>query len=87
MAYRVNTEQIIFTQLGNEGVIYSLASNEYVTLNETMFIILSGIDEGKQPDDIAAQLSQEYIISETDSKQAVAEALEQLAASSYIVAV
>jgi len=86
MAYRINTEQIIFTQLGNEGVIYSMETNEYVTLNETMFHILSGIDEGKQPGDIAAQLCREYTVSETDSRQAVTDALEQLATNGYIVA-
>lgn len=86
MTYRVNTEQIIFTQLGSEGVIYSMETNEYVTLNETMFQILSGIDEGKQPDDIAAQLHREYTISESDSRQDVTEALRVLVANGYIVA-
>lgn len=85
MTYHVNLEQIIFTQLGNEGVIYSIENNKYVTLNETMFQILSGVDQGKQPDEIAALLCRYYDVTEADSERAVNEALEKLAANGYII--
>lgn len=85
MTYQINKEEIIFTQLGNEGVVYSLKTNEYATLNETMFQVLNGVDQGQQPDDIAAQLCREYDVSEANSRQAVTEALGELATNGYII--
>jgi len=86
MTYRVNTDRIIFTQLGNEGVVYEMEKNDYVTLNETMFEILSGLEQGKTPPDLVAQFCREYQIDEADCLHAVNEAVAELVANGYVTA-
>ena len=47
MNYQINTDKILFTQLGDEGVVYGIETNESLTLNETYFKILQGVEQGK----------------------------------------
>ncbi len=80
----INSDKILFTQLGDEGVVYGIEKNEYVTLNETFFKILQGIEQGKNEADIVATLCQEYNISEADCQKEVTEAIGQLLDKGYI---
>lgn len=82
--YQINTDKILFTQLGDEGVVYGIEKNEYVTLNETFFKILKGIEGSHSQDEIVAALCQEYNISQADCQKDVAEAIGQLLEKGYI---
>jgi len=84
MNYQINTDKMLFTQLGDEGVVYGIETNEYLTLNETYFKILQGAEQGKTQAEIVTQLCQEYAISETDCQTEVAQALQKLAEKGYI---
>ena len=44
---KINSEKVLFTQLGDEGVVYLIDTNEYLSLNETMYAILKGVEQGK----------------------------------------
>lgn len=84
MTYQINTEKILFTQLGDEGVVYDIEKNEYVTLNETFYKIMRGINEGKNNQEIVSLLCSEYAISETDCLKEVEKAVDQLKSKEYI---
>ena len=45
MTYKLNAQKILFTQLGDEGVLYDTQTNEYISLNETFFKILKGVED------------------------------------------
>jgi hypothetical protein len=86
MQYQINTQKVLFTQLGDEGVVYQTDTNEYLTLNETMFKILKGIENGQTEADIVAQLQAEYNITEAECRTAVRQALQSMAEKAIIVA-
>jgi hypothetical protein len=83
--YEINTEKILFTQLGEEGVIYDMDRNEYLTLNETYFKILKGVEEGQSTMAIVQTLCTEYRISEQECLVEVEEALTALNAKEIIL--
>lgn len=69
--YRFNSEEILITELGDEGVAFNSATNEYFSLNETSFKILRGIESKLSVDAICGQLENEYEISASDCKEQV----------------
>lgn len=84
MKYQLNTEKILFTQLGDEGVIYDTEKNEYISLNETFFKILRGVENELETEQIVKNLCDEYTISEADCKSEVENALTKLKEKEYI---
>ncbi len=82
--YQIDPYKIMFTQLGDEGVVYAIEKNEYVTLNETFFKILKGVEEGNSQAEIVSKLCQQYNICQADCEKEVAEALEKLLERGYI---
>jgi hypothetical protein len=85
MTYKLNTQKILFTQLGDEGVLYDTQTNEYISLNETLFKILKGIEDSLTNEQIVKNLCDEYRISEENCKQEVMNALSKLVEKEYII--
>jgi hypothetical protein len=85
MTYQINTDKILFTQLGDEGVVYDTEKNEYISLNETFFKILKGIEQGNELEVIVNDLCQEYAITKENCTIEVNEALQKLAERTYII--
>lgn len=85
MKYQLNAEKVLFTQLGDEGVVFDTERNEYISLNETLFRILKGVEQGQNLEVIVNSLCQEYDISEEDCTAEVSEALQKLAEKKYII--
>jgi hypothetical protein len=85
MKYQINTEKILFTQLGDEGVVFDIEKNEYVSLNETLFKILKGIEQSHELDLIVSNLCQEYAISEEKCIVEVNEVIEKLVLRKFII--
>jgi hypothetical protein len=85
MTYKLNTQKILFTQLGDEGVLYDTQTNEYISLNETLFKILKGIEDSLTIEQIVKNLCDEYRISEENCKQEVMNALSKLVEKEYII--
>jgi len=76
MSYQFNAKDILITQLGEEGVAFNSATNEYFSLNETSFKILKGIENNLSIDTICRQLENEYEISAPDCKEQVNNTLQ-----------
>ena len=85
MKYQINTDKVLFTQLGDEGVVFDTEKNEYISLNETFFKILKGIEQGNELEIIVNNLCQEYAITEEDCTIEVNETLQKLAERKYII--
>ena len=75
--YKINTENILFTQLGEEGVVYDIENNEYQSLNETSFKILKSIENGLTEDEILSELLEEYEIEEEECRSEIKEVIEE----------
>jgi hypothetical protein len=85
MKYQINNDKVLFTQLGDEGVVFDTEKNEYISLNETLFKILKGIEQGQKAEVIVNSLCQEYNISEENCMAEVNGALQKLAERKYII--
>lgn len=85
MKYTINNEKVLITELGNEGVLFEIESNKYISLNETLFKILKGIEEELDIESIVKKLCDEYDIQEDLCRTEVADALAFLEKANYIV--
>ncbi len=83
--YQINTDKILFTQLGDEGVVFDIQKNEYVSLNETFFKILKGVEDSLPIEQIVTKLCDEYRISEENCKQEVMNALSKSMEKEYVI--
>lgn len=84
MNYSINSDKIIFSQLGSEGVLYDKNDSTYFTLNETMVKILQGIQNHASLESIVLQLCQEYTIDEQECTQEVNALTQELLNQEYI---
>ena len=41
--HNINSEKVLFTQLGDEGVLFHLETNEYFSTNESLTKIVLGL--------------------------------------------
>ena len=78
MQYRFDNEKNIITQVGDEGVVYLTDTNEYLSLNETMYTILSGINQNLNLEIIIKQIMDAYTISYEECKTEVNQAIDIL---------
>ena len=85
MTYKLNAQKILFTQLGDEGVLYDTQTNEYISLNETFFKILKGVEDSLPIEQIVTKLCDEYRISEENCKQEVMNALSKSMEKEYVI--
>lgn len=85
MKYQLNNEKILFTQLGEEGIIYDNEKNSYISLNETLFKILKCIVDDLETEQIVKKLCDEYAISEDDCRREVENALTKLIEKDYLI--
>ena len=85
MKYSINEENVLITELGQEGVLFEIESNRYVSLNETLFKIMKGIEQGLEIEQIIQQLCNEYAIAEETCRADVAEAIAFLLKEKYII--
>lgn len=84
MNYSINSEKIIFSQLGSEGVLYDKNDSTYFTLNETTVKILKGIENRTSLETIVHQLCQEYTIDEQACMKEVNTLILELLTKEYI---
>jgi hypothetical protein len=85
MSYRFNAKDILITQLGEEGVAFNSATNEYFSLNETSFKILKGIENNLSIDDICRQLENEYDISKSNCEKEVNNTIQLFVSRKLII--
>lgn len=83
--YKINADKILFTQLGDEAVIYEIESNKYFSLNDTYCSILLGIQENLNVGEIQDKLMDEYNVSEADCKMQLEKVIEDMVEKGYLI--
>ncbi len=84
MKYTVNAEKVIFTQLGEEGVLMDVEKNDYLSLNETYFRIFKLVSEGADVEEIIQALREEYEVDEPTCRAEVERVIQELLKKEYI---
>ncbi|WP_341228124.1 PqqD family protein [uncultured Arcticibacterium sp.] len=85
MNYKVNTERILFSPLGEEAVVFDREKNEYITLNETMFKIFQSIHNNEELEAIKNMLVKEYNVDMDICSKAIERALSELSEKGFIL--
>lgn len=84
MRFCINQEKVMFTQVGNDGVLYGIEKGEYLSLNETFVEIFKGIQEGKTQEEIVDYLLSVYAIDQQSCEVAVKSCVNQLVEKEFI---
>ncbi|MBG6186818.1 PqqD family protein [Flavobacterium sp. CAN_S2] len=82
--YLLNTDKVLFTPLEEEGVLYAIEDNKYISLNTTYTSIVQYIAEGLEYNAIVAQLMNEYEVEQKLCEEQLMTVLEDLIAKDYI---
>ena len=82
--YLLNTDKVLFTPLEEEGVLYAVEENKYISLNTTYTSIVQYIAEGLEYNAIVAQLMNEYEVEQKLCEEQLMTVLEDLIAKDYI---
>lgn len=82
--YLLNTDKVLFTPLEEEGVLYAIEDNKYISLNTTYTSIVQYIAEGLEYNAIVAQLINEYEVEQKLCEEQLMTVLEDLIAKDYI---
>jgi sulfur transfer complex TusBCD TusB component (DsrH family) len=82
--YLLNTDKVLFTPLEEEGVLYAIEENKYISLNTTYTSIVQYIAEGLEYNAIVAQLMDEYEVEQKLCEEQLMTVLEDLIAKDYI---
>ncbi|MFC3809209.1 PqqD family protein [Lacihabitans lacunae] len=85
MNYIINEERILFSQLGDEAVIFDKKNNEYVTLNETMFKIFESISNGNSLETIKESLLNEFEVDEETCVLAIESSIKSLVDKEFLL--
>ncbi|EKB47407.1 hypothetical protein B879_03993 [Cecembia lonarensis LW9] len=82
--YRVQEERILFTELGDEGVIYDMGKNDYFSLNETYCSIFLKIRKGLGMAGIVQELVEEYAVDQATCEKEVRDVIQELMKRGFI---
>ncbi len=82
--YQINSEKVLFTLLGEEGVLFNVEKNEYFSTNETLTKIVLGLQNNLSSNEIVQNLLEEFDIDETTCQQSVHNAIQLLKEKGFI---
>ena len=85
MNYIINEERILFSQLGDEAVIFDKKNNEYITLNVTMYKIFESISNGNSVEAIKDSLLQEFEVDEKTCASAIESSIKSLVDKEFLL--
>ncbi|WP_369765908.1 PqqD family protein [Flavobacterium sp. WC2429] len=82
--YLLNTDKVLFTPLEEEGVLYAIEDNKYISLNTTYTSIVQYIAEGLEYNGIVSQLMDEYEVEKEVCEGQLKAVVADLLAKGYI---
>lgn len=82
--YRINGEKVLFSQLDDEGVLYDLEKNQYLSINQTFTSIFLYIQNGLGTEEILSKLLEEYEVEEEECKAELKKVIEQMLEMKFI---
>lgn len=82
--HTLNIDKVLFTPLEEEGVLYAIEENKYISLNITYTSIIQYISEGLGYNEIVAKLIEEYEVELELCEVQLKSVLADLIAKEYI---
>ena len=82
--YTINADKILFTQLGDDAVLYDIENNTYLSMNATFSSIFQGIQNGQDHEAIIQHLLEEYDVEEDVCRTQVSDSIDILLEKGYI---
>lgn len=82
--YYLNTDKVLFTPLEEEGVLYAIEENRYISLNTTYTSIIQYIANGLSYFNIVIQLMSDYEVDQKLCEEQLKAVLVDLLAKEYI---
>ncbi|MEL1239870.1 PqqD family protein [Flavobacterium flavipallidum] len=82
--YVLNTDKVLFTPLDDEGILYAIEENKYISLNTTYTSIIQYIAEGLDFNLIVTQLMEEYEVNQDVCEMQLNTVIADLIAKEYI---
>jgi hypothetical protein len=82
--HQINSEKVLFTLLGEEGVLFNVEKNEYFSTNETLTKIVLGLQNHLNQTEIVENLLEEFDIDESTCQQSVHNAIQVLKEKGFI---
>ncbi len=82
--YVLNSEKVLFTPLEEEGVLYVIEENKYISLNTTYTSIVQYVAEGIDYNAIVSQLMEEYDVEQSLCEGQLKAVLNDLLTKGYI---
>lgn len=87
MKLAIDPEKIIFADLDpTEAVVLNLETKNYYKLNETGIAIWKGLDAGRSPAEIAAEIARAYDVAEAEARADVDALVARLRMESILTA-
>jgi len=82
--YSLNSDKVLFTPLDEEGVLYAINENKYISLNATYTSIIQYIADGLDFNNIVQRLVSEYEVDQELCEAQLKEVITDLIAKDYI---
>ena len=82
--YELNSDKVLFTPLEDEGVLYAIEENKYISLNTTYTSIVQNIADGLDFNSIVTQLMAEYEVDQQQCETQLAAVIADLKDKEYI---
>lgn len=82
--YQINEEKVLFSQLDEEGVLFDIEKNQYLSLNQTFTSIFLYLQEGLGTQEILAKLLEEYEVGEEECLTELKRVIGQLVEMKFI---
>jgi hypothetical protein len=82
--YNLNSEKVLFTQLVNQGIMFQVETNEYFTTNETLTLIMLGLQNQLNREQIIQNFLEKFEIDEATCNEKVDIALKLLQEKGFI---
>lgn len=82
--YYLNTDKVLFTPLEEEGVLYAIEENRYISLNTTYTSIIQYIVNGLNYFNIVIQLMSDYEVDQKLCEEQLKAVIVDLLAKEYI---
>jgi hypothetical protein len=82
--YNLNSEKVLFTQLVNQGIMFQVETNEYFTTNETLTLIMLGLQNQLNREQIIQNFLEKFEIDEATCNGKVDIALKLLQEKGFI---
>jgi hypothetical protein len=85
MQYKINNDRILFSPLDQEAVVFDKETNEYLSLNETMFFIFKEIGNGLTAEQIQEKLLEVYEVEVSHCEAVTKKSILELLAKGLIL--